>query len=1039
MLKPLKTLSPRRKKQGAGVLTVFTLYTVLGFLAAPHLVQKLARDYVHETLGLDLKLGDVQFNPWQLALRLDDVSVREPQGEVLVSIRSLYLNLDAVASLWQRRIEVDDFDILQPRLHARIDAAGKLNLMQLVPPEDPDDKSETPWQLGVLDIRQGRVDFQDDSRPVPFATTLEPLTLRLVNLSSHRNGQGKYVFAAETGKGERLAWEGAVNLNPVRSSGKLSLSHWQAATLAEYAQDLLPVSVNAGFLDFSGEYALSLETETPRVSVTDGVLSVTGLKTATRTANPLQLAMGRVGMQQVAFQWPEQNVTVPAFQMENVELGDGAGPMAAFRLLRMEGMAWKPGADQARLGKAELTAMQWHDGADVILDLPEMSVKGLTLYPGQQRLETGGLSFGQGKTRVIRLSATDSNWQQYLARLNRRLMPAPAAEPLPSKPWQLTLGELGLSDFSVIMEDRSPKKKVELPLYIRRLVIHPELDLKKPHRFEGEVDIGKASRLAMSGSLDEQPFRLDSRVQLTGFELPPMAPYLADLARFQLVSGRVEMDGRLRLRKEKELSADYQGQVGVVDFAANDLFLQERFLAWKRLQLKGMDVSLTPMKFRVREVAADSPFTRLVILPDKTINFSQILRSDSSAVGVKAAPSKTGPDSGAFEIPVEVQRMVVSNGSMLFADFSLKPQFATGIESLSGDIRKISTRPGSVADIALKGRVDQYGKADIRGQINPLAPDANTDMKLRFENLELTTLTPYSAKFAGYRIDKGKLSLDLGYRIENRKLQAANKVVLHQLTLGEKVESPDAVNLPLRLALALLKDSNGVIDLDLPISGSLDDPQFKVGPIVWQAFVNVITKVATAPFRFIAGLVGGGDDMDSLAFAPGSAEVSGPTRDKLLKLAEALQKRPELKSELRGTFDPALDRSVLQVRRLDEAVQARKAAAGTEIKALESLYLEKFSPEALKQIKALAVPPAGTVGQPQPESALRTALRTALLEKEEVADGDLRELALDRSRALRQVLIEQGQVTDSRVFVLEPEAVTGAVEAVASRVVLNVI
>lgn len=1037
MLKQLNRLPPRRRRQGAALAAATVLYSALGFLAVPLLVDSLARDYVRETLRLELSIRQVEFNPWGLAVRLDGLEVREPAGERLLAARSVYLNLDGVASLWQRRLEVDELDVLQPFVHAHVDAKGLLNLMQLVPPDDPEDQGETPWMLGALSVRNGEIRFQDDSRPRPFATTFSPLNLQLFQLSSQADGAGNYRFSAQTGQGEQLAWKGRVALNPVRSEGHLSLSGWRLETLAAYAQDQLPLALREGRFDLSGDYRLSLMSATPDVSLSNGQLTLTGIRAATRTANPLDLRLDTVALQGLALDWPAGRLSLPALRLEGGSLGDAAGRMAVFGSLALDRTTWDPAGDQAAVGAARLEELTLLDGAEALLEVPQLAVQALALAPGKQVLDTGQVLVNRGRTRVTRQPDGATNWQRYLDQLLVRLLPpAPVTGAVAaSRPWQLHLGEFRVQDFRIEAEDRVPAKPVALPLYIRSLSVQPELDLRKPHRFEGDLMIGRDSALSLSGMLDEQPLRLDSRLRLTDFALPPLAPYLADLARFRLESGRLSLDGRLRVSQEKELNAGYQGSLSVRDFSASDQFLQERFLAWKQLRLSGMDVNLSPMQARVRDMTVDAPFTRLMILPDKSINISHILAT-SPAAG-KPAPAVTGKGGGAPAMPLEVSRVEVRNGSMLFADLSLKPQFATGIESLDGEIRHVSTRPGKLAEVRLDGRVDQYGKARIEGKLNPLAPDDDTDIGLKFENVELTTLTPYAAKFAGYRIDKGKLSLDLHYRIEDRQLKAENKVVLNQLTLGEKVDSPDAVNLPLRLALAVLKDSQGVIRIDLPVSGSLDDPQFKVGPIIWKAFVNVLTKVATAPFRFIAGLVGGGDDMDSLAFAPGQSGLSADSRAKLLKLAEALRGRPELKVELRGGFDPGQDRREIQAGRLAEAVRARLPQAGTEARALELLYAERFGGEALKQQQALALRPAGESGLKPSAAALSATLQAALTDKEVVDDGDLRQLALDRSRAMRAVLIEEGGVGEGRVFVLEPESAAGQPGTVISKLTLN--
>ena len=255
---------------------------------------------------------------------------------------------------------------------------------------------------------------------------------------------------------------------------------------------------------------------------------------------------------------------------------------------------------------------------------------------------------------------------------------------------------------------------------------------------------------------------------------------------------------------------------------------------------------------------------------------------------------------------------------------------------------------------------------------------------------------------------------------------ATNKVVLNQLTLGERVDSPEAKNLPIRLAIALLKDSNGVIDLDIPITGSLDDPQFRIAPIVWQAIVNVVTKVATAPFRFIAGLVGGGEDMDSMAFTVGQAELSNEVITKLTTIADALNKRPSLRLDLRAVFDEVADAQALKNAKFSHVLNQRMAKGSQELSVLEALYVEAKGSELLKQQRVLQLKP---VANKEAKEKLvldvenyRLALRNQLIDLQDVSAGDLRQLALDRAKAMRTQLIDKLHIDEGRVFVLEPEA-----------------
>ena len=231
---------------------------------------------------------------------------------------------------------------------------------------------------------------------------------------------------------------------------------------------------------------------------------------------------------------------------------------------------------------------------------------------------------------------------------------------------------------------------------------------------------------------------------------------------------------------------------------------------------------------------------------------------------------------------MRIQRLRIQNAKLDFTDLSLRPQFSAKIYELNGVVTGLSSNRDSRSQIELEGRVDEFGLARIRGVLNPFVPRNNTDVNVVFKNVDMVSASPYSMKFAGYKIAEGKISLDLQYKVRNGQLEGANQIVIDKLTLGERVDSPDALKLPLELAIAILKDSNGRIDLGLPVSGNMNDPQFSYGAIIWKAISNVLTKIVTAPFRALGSLFGiSGEKLEAIDFDPGSDRLLPPEREKL--------------------------------------------------------------------------------------------------------------------------------------------------------------
>ncbi len=379
-----------------------------------------------------------------------------------------------------------------------------------------------------------------------------------------------------------------------------------------------------------------------------------------------------------------------------------------------------------------------------------------------------------------------------------------------------------------------------------------------------------------------------------------------------------------------------------------------------------------------------------------------------------------GGNPGAMRIGID--RVNVQGGSANFADYWIKPNYAVSLQELTGSIAGLSSDPKSRAKVDLNGRVDRYAPAQIRGEMNLLSADLFTDVHVKFDGVEMTSVTPYSGHFAGYEIEKGKLSIDVAYLVENRRLTAKQKFVIDQLQLGERVESPDAVRLPLKLAVALLKDRNGVIDIDLPLSGSLDDPQFRVGPLIWKAFVGLLTKIATAPFALLARLGGRDDEINQLDFAAGSSALDAAAQERMAALVKALSERPSLELEVPTGYSPDADGKALAQARLD----ARLAAAGATADMDEAARFELLRKQYEKETGKAPLPAAALSvlelrkknGEEAPYKAGIEQLNAELLDKQPATEAELGDLARARAQAIRDSLLGSGQIDAARVFVL---------------------
>jgi len=701
---------------------------------------------------------------------------------------------------------------------------------------------------------------------------------------------------------------------------------------------------------------------------------------------------------------------------------------------------------------SELTLLTLHSALypQPVASLAKISLKDGAVSLKDSTVKLPGIRLSGMQTQVLVDAKKNINW---LAVLESVPLPAATASTDKNTPpgWKVNLDTLSLDNSTVHIEDKSTGASVALDVQSAMLEVRDaSLDFARPVPIKASFQLKQGGRFEAAGKMALAPIKGDLQVKLSGLPLKPFSPYLSRYTLLKLTDGQAGLRGKLSLKSEKTLSGRFAGGFNIDNLAINEEADDRLFLGWQAVSSDSLRLSLAPDKLHMDELRIVHPVGKVIIYEDKTMNVQRIMRPQPAA-GMPTSPAAAKDPNAPEKFPVTIDRVSVDNGDLEFADLSLVPQFGTHMHTLGGVINGLSTDAASTAQVELDGKVDDYGSARIRGSIQPFRATDFTDLKLTFRNLEMNRLTPYSGKFAGRKIDSGKMSVDLEYKIKNRQLSGENKFVINTLKLGERVESPDAVSLPLDLAIALLEDSNGVIDLDLPISGSLDDPQFSYGKIIWKAIVNVIGKIATAPFRALGKLLGiSSDKLEAVNFDPGSAALAPPEQEKLKAIADAMSKRPALALRIAPAFDPVADKAALQetaTRRdvllemgltlkegeppgppdlnnvkvqtaIENLLKDRKGEK-RNLKALDAMkdYFRKSKPEDI----------------PKYEAMLQELKATA-----KVTEADLVALAQARAAAMQAYLVDKGGLAGGRVSVTEPGKTTGNGKTVPAKMELGV-
>jgi hypothetical protein len=530
----------------------------------------------------------------------------------------------------------------------------------------------------------------------------------------------------------------------------------------------------------------------------------------------------------------------------------------------------------------------------------------------------------------------------------------------------------------------------------------------------------------------------DLKLELKGIEIPPLQPYFTDKVKITVTGGAISTAGNLSFtsNEKKEIKASYKGEAAVNNFSSVDKLNGEDLLKLESLSLSDLNVGYTPLSIDIKGISLTDFYARVAIDSGGKINLQEIMKTEEpkQASPTPHAPQGKGEPSPEEKGPsknIKIGQITLQGGRIDVSDKSVKPEFSMNLSEMGGRVSELSAEENTTADVELRGKLNEYTPLEITGKINPLREDLFVDIKARVKDLELSPTTPYAGKYVGYTIEKGKLSFDLKYLIVKKKLESQNSIFFDQFTFGEKVESATATKLPVKLAVALLKDRKGEIKLDLPVTGSLDDPKFSVWGVILKILMNLISKAATSPFSLLGAAFGGGEELSYIEFDYGSTVISESGTKKLNTIAKALNDRPSLKMDIEGHVDMEKDREglkqyffnkKLKTQKLNEIVKKGQAAVPVDEVKIEPAEYGKYLKMAYKEEKFPK--PKNVIGMakdiPPPE------MEKLMLTHIEIKEGDLRTLASQRSMKVRDAILKSRQVEPERVFVLEPKSLSPA-------------
>ena len=1119
----------RWQRWAVGTGCALAAYSAAGFWLVPYVIKDQLPKFAEKELARQASIADVRFNPFTLRLEAEQIAFREAPGDQaapLLSIGALAVQLEW-KSIVRRAWSLAEIRITAPQAHLTITPDGKFNLAEVLATwqRKHPEKSEGGMPrlvIGHFALEQGKVEWQDQK--AGYADNFTPIAFSLDNISTLPDANGSYTFSADAARGGKLHWRGTASLNPIRGDGELILTDASLPGLAAYLKAYTRATVASGKLSARLPYAFSYADGTLEATLKGAGLALRDLALVRDGKGEPFTAMTTLAVTGADVDLARQSVTVGKISLDGGKVAvrrDSKGEIDVANLMLPGTPApaasaapakpgkWKVDLKQVALANVNVSAIdetvspalqlsakqlqlqlqlglqQGPAGMATVIDGASFALADLAMQRGTQTpFKLAQLGFTEGKidlaAHTVHLGAVTASGAQIDLARNRhgefaiaQKLPvfadskADAGKDAPSTPWTTTVDKVELSKFGARVDDAGTGIKVNVQ--DARLSLHnASNDMKQALPFELGVGLREGGLLTASGQFVPGTGAVDAQLNLKQLALAPVQPLLAQHLKLKLAGGAVSGSGRLTTGggAPKAPKLRYVGGVDIAGLVLNETD-GKRFASWKSVRADKLTASVGPDFVDIPELRVVEPNAQLIIENDRSLNAQRLLvkAPEPATAPAPATATATAPAADAG-FPVRVRRVRLQNAKLDFADLSLRPQFAAKIYELNGVVTGLSTRRDARSQIELDGRIDEFGLARVRGQLNPFAPTDNTDLNVVFKNVDMVSASPYTMKFAGYKVAEGKISLDLQYKVRNRQLDGTNQIVLDKLTLGERIDSPDALKLPLELALAILKDSDGRIDLGLPVSGDMNDPQFSYGALIWKAVGNVLTKIVTAPFRALGNLLGiSADKLEAIDFDAGSAVLLPPEREKLKQVAHILAKREQLKLAVPGQYSDT-DGAALRAQAVRRAVAAKagiKLEAGEEAGplnlgerkirgALRELYAERFGKAELdKQKKAAesAVPATAAAssasapaaakipvlqrlgklieGEPQvaDTGAFYSGLREQLEAKQPLPADALSKLGAQRSAAILAALQQDG-TPPARVSAGAPEKTDAA-------------
>lgn len=967
-----KIASKRAVKIFAAIAVFIILAGVAAIFALPPIIKPILIDKLSQALHREIAINEISFNPFTLTAKIKGFVARDKDREkTFVSFDELFVNAQGLYSIFKGALILKEVRLSGPYVNIARLEDGTYNFSDMAARDEPDKKESKPFHFSINNIRIENGSLEFDDRPMRTRHAVTGIDLTVPFISNIEHEVEIFVEPRFSASINGKRYELAGKTKPFAESKEMSIDlEIKEADLPFYL-NYVPAKLNCRLLS----------------AVLDAKLKA-------------DFIMPRGG--------PSRFNLAGNLSLKNIALDD----LEKSRIIRIP-------------------------TADIVIEsiqplIPDIHISRIAISSPEVVVR-------KSKDGALNLANLVAEKEQQAGKSSGpKALEAPADKEKPEKTGQSKLkariDEFTIDSGNLKFIDMSPARPVQISATPVNLKIS---NLSTAEGAPGNIDLSlvldNKGLILVKGPLRIAPdIAAELLIDAKSIGIRELQPYFTDKVKIRVKRGAVSTSGTFLLGTDraKKPVIRYAGKIAVSGLATMDRASSSDFVNWKQLFFDQVETGYNPFFLNIKGISLTDFYARVIINPDGTTNLQNIFGAEKKEGEVQAGPAPAeSKSSKAEEGPsknIKIGKVTFQGGTIDFTDLKIKPNYSAEMLNIGGSISGLSSVESSRAAVDLRGNLGYGSPIEIKGSINPLIKDLYADIGLRFRDIELSPVTPYSARYLGHPILKGKLTFDVSYLVEKRKLDSTNKVFIDQLNFGEKVESPEAVKAPVTLAVSLLTDRNGRINLDIPVSGSLDDPKFRVWPIIWQVIVNLITKAATAPFTLIASLVGGGEELSYVEFDYGSDIVTEAGKAKIASLAKALYERPNLKLDVAGFVDPEKDREGLKQAALAYKVKARKlrdiVRKGDSAIRVEDV---KVDPKEYEKYLALAYKAENF---PKPRNVIGIAkdlpaneMEKLILTHVEVTDSDLRLLASRRAENIKEQLLKK-EIASSRIFLIEPKS-----------------